>query len=329
MVKNKLLKLFKQSTKFTNFTFRISTGGKLKTSIARETELSKVRLKVSLHHYNYLNMDMKHDAFQHPITLFTNECTRDQIIIQHLFERSLDLKKELLARKSNEKVMHPQFLQKLIEQSVIRNTGKQLLYTDHMKKVSLYLFLLMGPLAYKVLCKNLQLPSLSTVKLKLGKESSVEEGKIQVDLIKTIMEMRQEPMFVWVAEDDTKITSRLKYNVENDCVMGLELPLDTNGLPKTSFFKFSSIKDVIAYVQNYRKSSYAKLVMSISLSEKSQAIPVVIYGTSGTDKAESVYSRWKNIKSFLANAGITAFGKKFRNSKYLISHNFFLTFRLL
>lgn len=191
-----------------------------------------------------------------------------------------------------------------------RASGKKLVYSDHLKKVSLYIFILAGPVAYEVLRNNLMLPSISSVRQQLGKETPVKEGQLQIESIKASMELKKEPKFVWISEDDTKITSRIKYNINDDCVMGLQLPLSSNGVPEQSFFKFTSINAVNRYLESYPTSSYAKLMMCQPLSAESEAYPLIIYGTSGSDKADAVNARWKHILQTLSMSGITVLGKK-------------------
>lgn len=245
-----------------------------------------------------------------PITGYFTETSRDQNRIKQLVKDNALLKQELKLRHLDESLCQPLFLQTLIEQNVKRASSKKLEYSDHLKKVSLYIFILTGPLAYEVLRSNLMLPSISTVRQQLGKETPVKEGQLQIEPIKAAMELRKEPMFVWISEDDTKITSRIKYNITDDCVMGLELPLSINGVPEQSFFKFTSIDVVTRYLEKYPKSSYAKLVMCQSLSAKSEAYALIIYGTSGSDKTDAVNARWKYISESLSRSGITALGKK-------------------
>lgn len=91
-------------------------------------------------------------------------------------------------------------------------------------------------------------------------------------------------MFVWISEDDTKVTPRLHYNVRDDSIVGLELPLDENGVPKQSFFKFTTINAVQNYLEQYPLSSYVKLMTCRSLAPNSKVHYLVIYGTKGTEK---------------------------------------------
>lgn len=239
--------------------------------------------------------------------MFLKECTRDQRIIQELLEQNTVLRKALEARGTAKQVAHPKFLQALIDQCVKNSSGK-LTYTDPMKDVALYLYILSGPQAYEIWRQNLALPSISTVRRKLGKEEPVREGDIRAEAAKEFLITQDEPLFVFIAEDDTKTTPGVNYNVNDDTVIGLELPLDKNGVPIKSFFKFTSISAVQEYLKTYPISTYAKLVTCTSLKAGSRPFPLLIYGTHGSDRAEAVVLRWNHIYDALGEVGIKVIG---------------------
>ena len=240
--------------------------------------------------------------------MFVEECTRDQLIIQRLIEQNKELNTILEERKTKNILAEKNFLQELIEQESIKNRGQKVNYREHMKKVALYIFILSGPMAYQTLQKNLPLPSITTLRRHLGNETPMQEGEFQVDMVKQHMLNKNEPLHVWVAEDDTKITSRLRYNIHDDTIVGLELPLDEKGIPIQSFFKFTSIKAVQTYLKNYPVSSYAKLITCRSLHPSSKPFQLVIYGTRGSEKSEKVILRWSYIHNILCEAGINLVG---------------------
>lgn len=193
---------------------------------SNSNSLVKFKLKVSRNTFKNYKTLIANDISQAHASQFFSECTRDQQIIQNLLTEKYQLKTELERVRSSEFLKHPQFLKELIDQSVLKNSGRKLSYTDHLKKISLQIFLLSGPTAYNLLQKNLPLPSLSTVRRRLGEESPLQEGEFQVESIMKELSTSGEPMLVWIAEDDTKVTPRLHYNVRDDSIVGLELPLD-------------------------------------------------------------------------------------------------------
>lgn len=273
----------------------------------------KFHLKVSQSHYKTLDLSMQFDELQPEITEFATNCSRDQLIIAQLIRNDKAFRKEIEDNKARETLEQPNFLCHLLSQSLRKaKSGNRLYrYDRYMKEVGLYLFILAGPLAYETLQKNLPLPSIATVKRLLGAENKMREGELQVDAIKKQIDKLGLPPFIWAAEDDTRMQTRLRYNIEDDTIVGLELPLDNNGVPIASFFKFTSISAVRAYIKKYRKTSYAKLVTCKSLSPGSKTFVVVVYGTTGTDQSAGVMKRWSYIHKAFRDVGLTVMGKKF------------------
>lgn len=252
---------------------------------------------------------MSYELDQFLLPEFFDECTRDQLLIQNLYEQNQELRRQLIQRGTNDQLTHPKFLQTLVSQSLQNKDGPKR-YGDGLKDASLHLFMLTGPTAYGILQKNLAMPSLSTVRRRLGKEDPVLEGEFQFQKIKKMMEENDEPLFVWIAEDDTKIVPRARYDINEDIIVGLELPLDANGVPKKSPFKFSSVHEARSHLENNPLSSYAKLLTCRSLKPGSRSYQLVIYGTQGSnDNAKMVQLRWRFVYDGFAKVGITVLGE--------------------
>lgn len=269
-------------------------------------------LKVSQSFYNHLDLKVEIDELQPLITNFTMNCSRDQLVIKHLIQSNEKFRKQVEDSKAREMLEQPNFLQKLVAQSLRKSVnGKRLLrYDDFMKDVGLYLFMIAGPLAYETLQKNLPIPSRTTIHRQLGKEVSVVEGALQVHEIKEELVKLGLPLYVWFAEDDTRLQKRKRYNIASDSVMGLQLPLDDNGMPRLNSFPFTTISAVKEYIQKYPEASYAKLVTCKALHPDSKTFIVLLYGTSGTDQAAGVSKRWEHMHKAFADVGITVMGKQ-------------------
>lgn len=257
-----------------------------------------------------MDISIPYDKLQPSITEFSEKCERDELIIKQLIRNNQQFKDSLRTQTAREAFMQPNFLRTLLANSVKRSASGLHLkrYDDYMKDISLYLFMIAGPLAYEMLQKNLLLPSKTTVLDHLGKAPAIREGSLQISRIKDSLGTQGLPYYVWLAEDDTKIQPRTKYNKADDAIMGLELPLDNNGIPITSFFKFTTISAVQGYLRDYPKSSYAKLVTCRSLHPDGQTFIVVIYGTRGTDQSTAVQIRWDYLVKAFCDEGITVMG---------------------
>lgn len=248
---------------------------------------------------------------QRLISDFSAECSRDQLIIQNLLKHNESFRKSLITKAAAETLGQSNFLRSLLDQSLKRSAkGNRLLrYDDHMKNIALFLYMIAGPLAYETLALNLPLPKKTTVLDHLGREPPMREGVFQFKEIADFITNRGWAREVWISVDETKLQGRLRYNEKDDSIMGLELPLDENGVPKTSFFEFTKISAVKKYLEDYPKASYAKLISCRSLDPNSSPLIVVIYGTSGTDQSTGIGLRWEYIVENLGKVGVKVMGK--------------------
>lgn len=243
---------------------------------------------------------------------FFAEITRDQAEILRLLDSNQMLKKQI-ADSNATALLQSTFLQEMIQHSV-RNQSKskyRFTYTDHMREVALYIFVMSGPTVYKTLADNLKgsLPSLPSVRKILQGKESYTEGHFRFAEIKKMMEDKGEPMFVVISEDDTKVTERLRYDFNNDTIMGLNLPLNDNGVPVADAFKFTTLFDVQGYLTNNSMSTYTKLMTVTPLSTNSTSYTLVVYGTKGSDTAAEVRARVEYVRESFAEIGITVVGK--------------------
>lgn len=265
------------------------------------------------------------------------QCTADEKIIQQLIIQNQELKNELKKRGIDSIINREGFLKDLVQLSILQNKGKKLSYSDHLKNMALYIFMLGGPILYEVLRANFPLPSQTTIKRNLSEAVPMTEGMFRIDEVTAEIIRNNEPVQCWISEDDTKLQPRVRYNSETDCVMGLQLPLQ-NGLPITNFFKFTSIREVQEYLNKYPKSSYVKLLTCRSLNFKTKPNILLLYGTSGSDNFGDVIVRWDHVFAILQKAGLECIGEflKFNvfnncqnqkknghfNEDFLINHNF-------
>lgn len=174
--------------------------------------------KISWNQFTRMDVSITIDDLQPLIIEFSVNCSRDELIIRQLIKNNKEFRNQLEARKCREVLEQPNFLRKLLEHS-LRRTSKgthSKIHDDTTKDMSLYLFMTAGPLAYETLRKNLLLPSRTTVLNHLGKSPPVREGALQTDEIAAAIKKRGLSCYVWLAEDDTKMQSRMRYNSNDD-----------------------------------------------------------------------------------------------------------------
>lgn len=152
-------------------------------------------------------------------------------------------------------------------------------------------------MAYNTLSLNFAggLPSISTVRRQLASKPEVKNGVFRFEYIKSQMLLKGEPLFVICSEDDTKISERLRYDWANDVILGFQTPLNEDGVPIQDSFRFTSISAVQTYIDDNKLATYAKIMTIRSVCANSTVYHLVIYGTSGSDKATEVLARWKFV----------------------------------
>lgn len=179
---------------------------------------------------------------QMPITEFFDECTRDQRLLQEALLRNKDLN-ELIKKNEADALLQPNFLLEMVQHEANNRTNSKYraTYSDHMKNVALYIFILAGPTAYQTLQMNLpkSLPSQRTVARLLAEKEKMVEGEFRFERIKHDMLEKGEPLYVVVGEDDSKVSERVRYDSSRDEIVGIELPLNEDGVPIPGSFKFT------------------------------------------------------------------------------------------
>lgn len=270
--------------------------------------VQKCELKVSWHFYRHFKSKILEcsDPAQILMDDFLDEVSRDQLKITELIKSNAELRAQL--KESAEPMARSDFLMDMIKHAN-KNSGKSIYasrYSEHMKQNSLYLFTLIGRHAYLTLQQNLKtsLPSLRTVRNMLGKQESIIEGQFRFEPIKERIVERKENVFVVVAEDETKIEDRLRYNSRTNDVMGLELPLTGEGIPERGVFKFTSLKKIKEVLESTPKTSYAKLMTVRTLGKNSSVYTLVIYGTTNSDNASDTLARFAFVRRSFAAIGI-------------------------
>lgn len=279
----------------------------------RKTSLERpLRLRVSRWAYSTFNTKVYFDVNQTSIADYLDEVSKEQGLIRKLLGENTQLKKELERSSIQSVVMKPTFFQKLsvIQKGKASKKKKIDKHSDDIVKVGLYYFLIGGRSLYETMAQNLPLPSMSVIyKYLYEKKSMVEGSFIFTEVLSGIIKENYST-FVWVAEDDTKVTEGLSYNRHEDTVVGLCLPVNTEtGTPIKNFYAMTSIKDLKEYLIRSQQSTYVKLITVKPLNINCKTFILALYGTNGSDKAYLTKNRWDYIQRKFKEIGITVMGK--------------------
>lgn len=277
----------------------------------------KLHLVVSSYRFRMFNPIATIDSTQTSIIDYLSEATRDGLLISRLIDDNKRLKNELTNGRIDPVVCSPNFYQKVSELHKKKLDRKKKCYGEELMNVALYYFLIGGRKLYETLALNMPLPSMSSVyRFLYDKKSPVEVTFSFLENKKAIQD-NGDVNYVWIAEDDTKVSKGIIYNSHEDTVVGLCLPMDPqNGCPRADAFKFTSIQAVMEYLLVHKLSTYAKLITLKPLNQGSKVIILIIYGTNGSDTAELTLSRWKYIMEDLSKLEIHVMGKC-----YLVSND--------
>ncbi|KAJ6649437.1 hypothetical protein Bhyg_04672 [Pseudolycoriella hygida] len=182
-------------------------------------------------------------------------------------------------------------------------------YDDRLKQFSTYLYCIGGKLTYETLAANLSLPSVATVKKEIQSfNAPIIEGKVRSKELGAFLIKRNLPMKVWLSEDSTKNVNKIEYDETTDQLVGLVLPMDSNGMPIPFSFSSESVFKMQHSLLNYPKAEYAYTVMSRSLNVNSPSFCLSLFGTDNKFNSGQVLKRWAVTESLCEKESISIFG---------------------
>ena len=138
-----------------------------------------------------------------------------------------------------------------------------------MKKFSTLLFVQGGPNLYNMLAQNASMPSQSTVKKLLSNSTNdVEIGTLNFEGLKLHMENYPDAKRIMISEDASRIKSRVSYDRNTNCLIGLVPPTDpATGLPIVNFFEVRSPSQIMEYLTQYKKAKFVQVIMAEPLQQ--------------------------------------------------------------
>jgi hypothetical protein len=131
-------------------------------------------------------------------------------------------------------------------------------YTSIEKSVLTQNFISSGLNAYKTMTMNTTVPSLSTIRRNLIKESSrMLPGKLYVDEVAAEMKKRNLPLKLWGSADLTKISAKVEYDATTNTIMGLCPSLNpVTGIPNIKEFEALTPSQMMNLVRDYPQATY-------------------------------------------------------------------------
>lgn len=183
-------------------------------------------------------------------------------------------------------------------------------YDDELKQFCAHSFLVSGLLSYELLCKALtNLPSPLTLNRLISRETSAQEGVMNVDGLLEYFDQKGLPKIGWLSEDQTKIVERVRYNSKRNTLEGLVSPLDINSCPVIGFNIAETAVDIKRLLLTHSISSMMNVVMIQPIVDASSAFCLMAYGTDNRFTATNCMRRWDFIRKTLNEKGFNILGE--------------------
>lgn len=180
-------------------------------------------------------------------------------------------------------------------------------YNNDFKRFCVHNRLLSGQKAFKTLQSNLIgcFPSISTTNRYIHRaDHAIVEGDLRVDELLVYLTTRNQPLWVALSEDATRIENRLQYDSRTNQIIGFCLPMDHNGMPIPFSNKARTATEILSHFSNDTPvANFVNTIIAKPLGG-AESFCLLIYGTTGQGTAEDVSKRWEYVTEQLKKVGI-------------------------
>lgn len=184
-------------------------------------------------------------------------------------------------------------------------------YGNDLKRLTVYNRMLAGPMGYKSLQNNLPgcFPSVSTTNRYIHRaDHAMVEGELRIDELLVYLKDRNQPMYVALSEDATRVESKVQYDARTNQLVGFVLPIDeNNGMPIPFYFKARTAEEILQhFAENPPVSNFINTIMAQPLSG-AEPFCLAIFGSNNQYTSHDVANRWNYIATELQENGIGVF----------------------
>lgn len=140
-------------------------------------------------------------------------------------------------------------------------------YDDEMKQYASYLRMIIGPMAYETIQKNLEaaIPALpSTNRYIRSSNCHIVEGVLRCDELLVYLQKRKFPFEVSLSEDGTRIVDKVQYDSVTNQLIGFMPPINKkNGMPIPFNYPARNAAEIVNHFSNQNEtSSFLNIVMA-------------------------------------------------------------------
>ncbi|XP_062554392.1 uncharacterized protein LOC134219622 [Armigeres subalbatus] len=190
-----------------------------------------------------------------------------------------------------------------------KSEAKGARYTTESKNIGAYFYLMGGKKDYEELVVNLGLPSLSTILRHIRKScNKIVEGQLRIGKLLEFLEARNLPKIVFISEDGTKISPRVRYDIASDQIAGLCPRLDSNGIPEIGSFPAKTPELIKNHMEMNPKSTMVYVVLATPMTTKTLSFNLLSFGTNNKFSIDEVLLRWGIMEKEMEKKGITIIG---------------------
>ena len=150
-----------------------------------------------------------------------------------------------------------------------------------MKKFSTALLIYSGPLAYEFMHHNMPqaFPSLRTVQNIIQLEySMIHEGVFRFNKLLEHVKLHKSSTYVSIAEDATRIISRVDYDPKTNRCVGFVLPVGQDGLPLIDSFLAVSFNAIESMFMQFYISQVCLRIYGTATYFKNTSILSLLHG---------------------------------------------------
>lgn len=207
-------------------------------------------------------------------------------------------------------------LLKEVIESACNNTNKTknaYRHSEVMKMFASYMKIIGGTLLFETVHANLStaIPSPSTVNRFMDiNGSKIVEGVLRVDELKTFLEERSVPLFVWIAEDATRNIGKICYDPVTNELVGFVPPLNEHGMPVLHLFSARNALEIESHFLN-KENVIGTMAYTITAQALSDSVPpfvLTLFSTDNKFTSLNVTNRWEFIQHELGKKGIVVYG---------------------
>lgn len=181
-------------------------------------------------------------------------------------------------------------------------------YEDDIKLFSAYFRMLVGPLAYETLHRNLEcaLPALPSVNRYIrASNCDIKEAILRCHELKIYLTNHGLPLCVILSEDETRTIVKVQHDSRSNQLVGFVLPLSKNGMPIPFQYPARDASEIINHFCGKNNiSSFLNVIMAQPINPNIPAFCLLAYGSNSKYTAQDVANRWKFIVNELQKFGI-------------------------